>query len=139
MLIDDKELTARLSQVKTIAVVGASDKPGRPVDRVGRYLIDAGYAVIPVHPKRPEIWGRKTYASLADVPVPVNLVNLFRAPENCPKHATETLALAPLPSIFWMQLGIDSPEARALLASLPILTVADRCLMVDHQRLLGAK
>ncbi len=137
MLIDDKELTARLRQVKTIAVVGASDKPGRPVDRVGRYLIEAGYTVIPVHPKRGAIWGLPAYASLADVPGPIDLIDLFRAPENCPAHAAETVALSPPPALFWMQSGIDSPEARAILAASPVQVVADRCLMVDHRRLLG--
>ncbi len=137
MLIDDKELTARLRAVKTIAVVGASDKPGRPVDRVGRYLMEAGYTVIPVHPKRPSIWGLPACPDLASVPVPIDMVNLFRAPENCPAHAAETIALAPLPSVFWMQLAIDSPEARAILAPHPVLVVADRCLMVEHRRLFG--
>jgi predicted CoA-binding protein len=137
MLIDDKELTARLRAVKTMAVVGASDKPGRPVDRVGRYLIEAGYTVLPVHPKRPSIWGLAAYPDLASVPVPIDLVNLFRAPENCPAHAAETIALSPLPSVFWMQLAIDSPEARAILAPHPVLVVADRCLMVEHRRLFG--
>ena len=137
MLIDDKELTARLRAVKTIAVLGASDKPGRPVDRVGRYLIQAGYTVLPVHPKRTSIWGLPAHPDLASVPVPVDLVNLFRAPENCPAHAAETIALSPLPSVFWMQLGIDSREARDILAPHPVFVVADRCLMVEHARLLG--
>ncbi|MDY7002203.1 MAG: CoA-binding protein, partial [Thermodesulfobacteriota bacterium] len=68
MLLDD-ELKGILAQVKTIAVIGASDRPGRPVDMVGRYLIQAGYTVIPVHPKRKTVWGAQAFASVLDVPV----------------------------------------------------------------------
>lgn len=133
----DTELAALLRQVKTIAVVGAKDKPGQPVDRVGRYLIQAGYDVIPVHPKHAEVWGRRAYPTLADVPVPIDLVDVFRVAEACPDHARETLALSPRPRCFWMQSGIDSAEARELLAGSGVLTVADSCLMVEHARLGG--
>lgn len=139
MLIDDKELTARLTQVKTLAVLGASDRPGRPVDGVGRYLLKAGYAVVPVHPKRQSVWGLTTYPSLADIPFPVDLVNLFRAPEHCPGHAREFLDMRPVPPVFWMQLGIDHPQVRGILASHPVLVVGDRCIMVEHLRLLGGR
>lgn len=137
MLISDTELAALLRQVKTIAVVGAKDKPGQPSDTVGRYLLAAGYEVIPVHPARTNIWGLTTYKSLAEVPGPVDLVDLFRAAEHCPAHAAEVLAMAPLPRCFWMQSGIVSPEARGLLAGKPVTVIEDRCLMVEHQRLLG--
>jgi hypothetical protein len=137
MLNSDTELAALLRQVKTIAVVGAKDKPGQPSDTVGRYLLAAGYTVIPVHPARTNIWGLTTYKSLAEVPGPVDLVDLFRAAEHCPAHAAEVLAMTPLPRCFWMQLGIASPEARAALAHSPIAVVEGRCLMVEHRRLLG--
>ncbi len=137
MLISDSELAALLREVKTIAVVGAKDKPGQPVDAVGRYLLAAGYAVIPVHPARASVWGLPAYKTLADVPVPVDLVDLFRAAEHCPAHAREILALSSPPRCFWMQLGIVSPEARALLAGAPVTVIEDRCLMVEHRRLLG--
>lgn len=137
MLYSDTELAALLRQVKTIAVVGAKDKPGQPVDKVGRYLIQAGFTVIPVHPKRAKVWGLPAYASLADVPVPVDLVDLFRAADACPAHAEETLRLASRPRCFWMQSGIVSPEARALLSGSGVFVVEDRCLMVDHARLLA--
>jgi uncharacterized protein len=136
MLYSDKELAALFREVKTIAVVGAKDKPGQPVDRVGRYLIDAGFCIIPVHPKRTEVWGLKAYPTMNDIPGPVDMVNLFRAPEYCPAHAEEFLRLSPLPRCFWMQSGIFSPEARRLLAGHPVFVVEDRCLMVDHRNLL---
>ncbi|MCA1986489.1 MAG: CoA-binding protein [Desulfovibrio sp.] len=137
MLQDLRALSAVMQAARTIAILGAKDKPGAPVDRVGRYLIQAGYTVIPVHPKRKDVWGLPTYASLADIPDHVDIVNLFRAPQYCPDHAREVLALASQPSCFWMQSGIVSLEARQLLQHTGMLVVEDRCLMVDHQQLLA--
>lgn len=134
-MLSDHELKALLAKVKTIAVLGANDKPGRPVDRVGRYLIDAGFTVFPVHPKRATVWGMDAYPTLADLPSPVDLLDLFRAADNCPAHAQEVLALPWRPAGFWMQSGIVSPEARALLDGTGIAVVEDRCLMVEHARL----
>ncbi|MDP2848079.1 MAG: CoA-binding protein [Humidesulfovibrio sp.] len=136
MLYSDKELAALLEQVKTIAIVGAKDKPGQPVDMVGRYLIKAGFTIIPVHPKRTSVWGIPAYPSLADVPKPIDLVNLFRAAEACPAHAQETLLLPNRPRCFWMQSGINSAQARQTLDGCGIFVVEDRCLMVEHARLL---
>lgn len=134
-MLSDHELKALLAKVKTIAVLGANDKPGRPVDRVGRYLIEAGFTVFPVHPKRATVWGRDAYPTLADLPSPVDLLDLFRAAEHCPAHAQEVLALPWRPAGFWMQSGIVSPEARGLLDGTGIAVVEDRCLMVEHARL----
>ncbi len=134
-MIADQELKTLLAEVKTIAVVGASDRPGRPVDLVGRYLMQAGFDVIPVHPARREVWGMSAWRNLADVDRPIHCVNLFRAAKHCPAHAREVLALASPPLVFWMQSGITSLEAWAILASTGIRLVQDRCLMVDHQRL----
>jgi hypothetical protein len=133
MLIDMKELAPLLREVKTIAVVGAVDKPGRPVNMVGRALIDMGFTVIPVHPKRTGVWGLDTYPSLGDIPVAVDLVDVFRAPQFCPDHAREVLDMDPLPKIFWMQSGITSPEARKILADSEITVVEDRCTKVEMQ------
>lgn len=129
------ELQTLLSQVKTVAVLGAKDIPGQPVDRVGRYLMTAGYNVIPVHPKRRNVWGLKTYSSLTDIPLPVDLVDVFRASIFCPDHARECLQLGSLPKIFWMQSGIESFEAKTVLAKHPISVVQNQCLMVEHQRI----
>lgn len=136
MLYSDTELAALLGQVKTIAIVGAKDKPGQPVDMVGRALMQAGFTVIPVHPKRSSVWGLAAYPTLADVPVPIDLVDLFRAAEACPAHAEEVLRLPNRPRCFWMQSGIISAEARQLLNGSGIFVVEDRCLMVDQARLL---
>jgi uncharacterized protein len=133
MLIDLKELAPLLREVKTIAVIGAVDKPGRPVDTVGRALMDMGYEVIPVHPKRTDVWGLTTYPSVTDIPAPVDLVDVFRAPQFCAAHAREVLTMAPLPKIFWMQQGITSPEARDILADSGIALVEDRCTKIEFQ------
>ncbi|WP_303236936.1 CoA-binding protein [uncultured Bilophila sp.] len=134
--LSDDRMRTLLSEARTIAVIGAKDKPGQPVDRVGRYLIQAGYQVIPVHPTRKNVWGLETYTTLAEVPCPIDIVNVFRAPQYCPDHARETLALSPLPKLFWMQLGIVSPEASALVGKAGIAVVEDLCIMVEHNRLL---
>ncbi|WP_235957031.1 CoA-binding protein [Fundidesulfovibrio magnetotacticus] len=124
-----------LAGCRSVAVVGAKDKPGSPVDRVGRYLLEKGFTVYPVHPVRKTVWGLQAFPTLADVPGPVDIVNLFRAAEHCPAHARETLALPTLPRIFWMQLGIFSFEARSILAKSPVMVIEDSCLMVDHRRI----
>lgn len=132
--MDTENLRRLLTETRVIAVVGAKDAPGQAVDRVGRYLIKAGYDVIPVHPVRKNVWGLTTYASLADIPRPVDMVDVFRAPQYCPDHAREALAMSPRPKVFWMQLGIRSEEAAALLAEQGVIVVEDACLMVDHAR-----
>lgn len=134
MLYNDKELAALLSEVKTIAVVGAVDKPGRPVDGVGREMIDMGFEIIPVHPIRKNVWGLETYASVADIDRHVDVVNLFRNAQFCPDHAREVLKMDQLPKVFWMQSGIVSPEAREILADSGITVIEDRCLKVEFQR-----
>jgi len=135
--MNNEELRDLLETVRGVAVLGAKDVPGQPVDRVGRYLIRAGYTVIPVHPKRQSVWGLPAFASLADIPVAVDLVNVFRAPEYCAEHAREALRLSPLPRLFWMQLGIANAEAVSLLAGQGVPVVEDACLMVEHARIFG--
>lgn len=125
-----------LQRSRSIAIVGAKDKAGQPVDKVGRYLLDKGYTVFPVHPVRKTAWGLTAYPDLASLPQPVDIIDLFRAPQYCPAHAQEVLTLPWKPLCFWMQEGIRSAEARALLEPEQILVVEDLCLMVEHARLL---
>ncbi len=129
-------MRAVLGESRSIAIIGAKDKPGQAVDRVGRYLLEQGYRVVPVHPVRKTVWGLPAFASIAELPEPVDIINLFRAPEYCPGHAQEVLALGWKPKVFWMQLGIRSPEARQALAETGITVVEDSCIMVEHARLL---
>jgi uncharacterized protein len=137
MLYADASLKALLVPGKTIALVGAKDRPGTDVDRVGRYLIAAGFRVVPVHPARARVWDRPACKTLDAVDVSIDIVNLFRAPEHCPGHAAEVLALSRRPTCFWMQTGIASPGSRELLAGSGIEVVEDRCIMVEHRRLWG--
>lgn len=132
---DSETLRAILRDAKTIAVVGAKDTPGQPVDGVGRYLMEAGYTVIPVHPVRERVWDLPAYRSIGDLPGPVDVIDLFRAAQYCPDHAREVLALPWKPRVFWMQLGIVSEEAAALLEPYAIPVVQDLCLKVEHKRL----
>jgi hypothetical protein len=136
-IVDHQEVKKTLSQVKTIAIIGAKDKSGQPVNDVGRYLIQAGFTVYPVHPKRQNVWGLPTYTSILDIPDQIDLVNVFRAPKFCPDHAREVLQLKKLPLIFWLQLGIVSEESRKILQDKPVLFIQDKCLMVEHKRLFG--
>lgn len=135
--MNDAQLRAILGAARTIAILGAKDSPGQPVDRVGRYLLTAGYSVLPVHPKRRTVWGIPAYAALDAVPGPVDVVDVFRAPEHCLAHARETLLLLPRPRLFWMQLGIANAPASALLAGQGISVVENACLMVEHARIFG--
>jgi predicted CoA-binding protein len=133
----DDTMRALLHSAKTIAIVGAKDTQGHPVDEVGRYLIQAGYTVWPVHPARRSAWGLTAFPSLADLPGTADIINLFRAASACPAHAREVPALPWRPSAFWMQTGIRSPEAGQMLAAHGIRVVEDRCIMVEHRRLVA--
>ena len=135
-MLYDRLLRAMFGESCSIAIIGAKDKPGQAVDRVGRYLLDQGYRVVPVHPVRKTVWGLPAVPSITELQKPVDIINLFRAPEYCPGHAHEVLQLAWRPKLFWMQLGIRSPEARAALAATGITVVEDLCIMVEHARLL---
>lgn len=139
MLFDDT-LRDLLSRASTIAIVGAKDKPGSPVDRVGRYLMAAGYRVFPVHPVRRTVWGMPAAARLDHVPglgFEPDIVCLFRAAEHCPAHARETLSLPRPPMLFWMQEGIRSPEAGEMMGRAGIAVVEDCCLRTEHTRLFS--
>jgi len=130
----ERSIRDLLQNIRTIAVIGAKDAPGQAVDYVGHYLIAAGFTVFPVHPVRREIWGLPAYKSIGDLPQPVDMINLFRAAEYCPDHAQEVLALPWKPKVFWMQLGIISPEVTECMEHAGIAAVQDACLMVEHRR-----
>lgn len=131
-------IRALLENVRSIAIVGAKDAPGEAVNNVGRYLMKAGFRIFPVHPVRENVWGLPTCKSICDLPEPVDLIDLFRAAEYCPAHAREVLALPWKPKVFWMQLGISSPEATDLMEKAGIAVVQNKCLMVEHRGLSPA-
>lgn len=133
----EKLIRDLLKNVKCIAVLGAKDVPGQPVDMVGRYLIDAGFTVFPVHPVRKNVWGLTTYKTLADIPSVIDLVNVFRAGVQCPAHARECLQLLALPMGFWMQSGIMSPEVHEIFAGSGVRVVENLCIKTEHRKIWG--
>ena len=131
-----------LTQSKTIAVVGikTQEQAAQAAYYVTKYLQSAGYEVIPVpvyYPDATEILGRKVYRKLADIPGPVDLVNVFRRPNDVPPHVEDILAKKP--RAVWLQLGLRNDAAALMLAQAGIQVVQDRCIMVDHRALGGTK
>jgi uncharacterized protein len=136
----DESLRHVLASVKTIAVVGASPNPARPVYGVMAYLIRAGYRVIPVNPGQAgrDILGQRVFATLAAVPEPVDLVDIFRRQEALAGVVEETLALVPKPKAIWMQLDLRDDAAAAKAEAAGLAVVMDRCIKVDHARIMKA-
>lgn len=134
---DDREIKELLASARTIAVVGLSDKPQRDSYRVAAYLKEQGYRIIPVNPTLKEaVLGERAYSDLSAVPVPVDIVNIFRRSEEVPGVVAAALAGNP-PRAVWMQLGIVNEDAAAAAASRGVTVVMDRCIMVEHRRLFG--
>jgi len=121
---------ALLREARTIALVGASPTPGRPSHGVMRYLLAHGYRVIPVRPGRAEVLGLPCVASLHEIDEPIDMVDVFRRPEACPEHAREAVAVGA--RSLWLQLGIVSPEARAIAEAGGLAYVEDACTAVVH-------
>lgn len=128
-----------LQSVKTIALVGASANGVRPSNLVFKYLLDKGYDVIPVNPvlEGQELYGRKAYAALKDIPVPVDMVDIFRKSEAALGVTEEALALSPLPKVIWMQLGVRNDEAAALAEAQGVKVVMNRCAKMEYGKLSG--
>jgi len=132
---DDQSIRRLLESVRRIAVVGLSPKPHRDSHRVARYLLERGYEIVPVYPREEQILGQGVYRRVQDVPGPLDLVNVFRRSAELPAVVDDALA-ARAPAL-WFQLDcIDYPGARRAAAA-GAAVVMDRCLMVDHARLLG--
>ncbi|NJL93408.1 MAG: CoA-binding protein [Anaerolineae bacterium] len=133
--MNDTALRELLQNAQVIAVVGHSDNPERDSYQIAQYLRRAGYRVYPVNPTVEAIDGQRSYANLADIPEPVDIVDVFRRAENLPDIVAEALAAGA--KAVWGQLGVAHPEAeaRATAANLPL--VMDRCIKVEHNRLLG--
>jgi predicted CoA-binding protein len=132
--VSDDVLRSFLLSRPVIAVVGASVKPERPSHHVTQDLIAAGYQVIPVHPVHPAVLGRKTYPDLASIPGPVDLVDVFRRSEFTPDVARQAVAKGA--RMLWLQLGVVSDEARRIAEAGGLMVVMDRCLAVEHFRLM---
>ncbi len=118
-----------LSRSRRIAVVGCSASPGKEAHDVPRFLLESGFDVQPVNPVASEIFGRKAYKALADVPGPIDLVNVFRPAEEAPGVARQAVAAGA--KALWLQLGIRSPEARRIAEEAGLAYVEDRCIRTE--------
>src|SRR4029450_5608424 len=122
-----------LAETRTIALVGASPKPERPSNSVMRYLLAEGYRVIPVRPHRTEILGVPCVDSVGDIEEPIDLVDVFRRAEFCPDVAEQAAAAGA--KALWLQLGIVSPEARAIAEQAGMDYVENACTAIVHRLL----
>ena len=134
---DDNYIRGILNTVKTIAMVGVSPKDNRPSYFAFKYLLERGYRMVPVNPGQAgrDILGQKVYAKLADIPEPVDMVDVFRAAPYAPAIVAEALALKPRPQVIWMQLGIRNDEAAILAEDAGIKVVMNRCPKIEYGRL----
>ncbi len=128
-------LGGRERRPRTLAVVGLSDNPAKPSNRVPAYMQEHGYRILPVNPAIDSVLGEKSYASLSELPVKPDVVNVFRLPKYIPAIVDQMIELG-LKNL-WVQWGIWSDEAAAKAAAAGIRLVMDRCIMVEHMRLLG--
>src|SRR5215467_1278672 len=133
----DSYIRGILNSVKSIAMVGISPKDNRPSYFAFKYLKERGYHMIPVNPGQAgkEILGARVYGRLADIPKPVDMVDIFRAPRFAVPVVEEALALKPRPRVIWMQLGIHNDEAAALAEEAGLKVVMNRCPKIEYGRL----
>jgi predicted CoA-binding protein len=135
----DDEIRAILAAASVIALVGASPNPARPANAVMRYLLSAGYRVIPVNPGHAggEILGQRAFARLRDIGEPIDIVDIFRRREALAGIVAEALTLDPMPKVIWMQVGLRDEAAAARATAAGVQVVTDRCTRIEHHRLIA--
>jgi len=133
----DEQLRDLLESAHSIAVIGIKERESEDAYRIPLYMHKAGYEILPVNPKLDRVLDRPCVDRIGELSRPVDIVNLFRASENVPGHIDEILALDPPPKAVWMQLGIHHGPSAQRLREAGIQVVQDRCIMVDHRRLIG--
>ena len=131
----DDELIRILKESKIIAVVGCSRDPEKEAHRIPKYLKEHGYRIIPVNPFADKILGEGVYKRLSDIKEPVDVIDVFRPSEECLDVVKEAIKIKP--KVIWMQLGIKNKEAAELAKKNGIKVVMDRCMMVEHRRMIG--
>lgn len=129
-----RKIPELLKASQTIAVVGLSGNPMRPSNGVSEYMKRAGYRIIPVNPNETEVFGEKSYASLEDVPQPIDIVNVFRRPQFVPEIVESAIKIGA--KAIWLQEGVihEGAAERAQNAGLDV--VMDRCILKEHRKLL---
>jgi hypothetical protein len=125
-------ITDILRESKTVAVVGLSSNPARPSNHVAEYLQSVGYRIIPVNPNESEVMGAKAYARLEDIPEPVDVVEVFRRPEEVPPIADSAIAIGA--KTLWLQQGITHPAAAEKARAAGLAVVQDACMLVEHKK-----
>ena len=133
--MDDDALERVVRGARTVAVVGVSPNPARPSHGVAAYLHRSGLRVFPVNPAIRELFGLTAYPSLAEVPERVDIVDVFRRPSVIVPVAEQAVAIGA--GALWLQLGVINEEAAEIARSGGLDVVMDRCLKVEHQRLVG--
>ena len=134
---DDSYIRGILSTVKTIAMVGASEKENRPSYFAFKYLLERGYRMIPVNPGHTgeTMLGQRIYARLADIPEPVDMVDIFRGAQYALAIVQDALALKTRPQVIWMQLTVRNDEAAKLAEDAGLKVVMNRCPKIEYGRL----
>ena len=135
----DQLMTQILQRTRRIALVGASANPARPSHGVMRFLLNAGYDVVPVNPglAGQTLLGQKVAASLADIDGDIDMIDIFRRPEHVPAIVNEALAAFPDLQTIWMQIGVVHDEAAEVARARGVDVVMDRCPAIERPRLIG--
>jgi len=135
MIDDIAGLRRILQQTRSIAVVGLSANWHRPSYFAAKYMQDRGYTILPVNPAYDEVLGRKCYPTLRDIPEPVDLVDVFRKPEDVMPVVEDAIAIGA--RTIWFQLGVINPEAARRAEEAGLEVVMDRCVKIEYARLFG--
>ena len=134
---DSRALRSLLETSKKIAVVGCSPKPERDSHMIARYLIEAGYDVVPVNPGQSKILDRKCYPDVVSIPGVVDIVDIFRSPDQVPPVVED--AIAAKAKAVWLQLGVGNEDAEDRASKAGLLVVSEQCIMVVHRNLFGRR
>jgi hypothetical protein len=135
MFVNDQEIKKHLENAKTIAVIGFSKDPTKTAHNIPIYLTNF-FTVIPVNPTTSEIKGFSCYKSIKDIPVPIDIVNIFRPGPDCENLMKEIVTLNPKPKLVWLQLRITNIQAKKLAEQYNIDYIEDKCIYVERERLL---
>jgi predicted CoA-binding protein len=136
-MVDDETIRCLLRDAKTIAVVGLSDRPERDSHRVAGYLKRVGYRIVPVNPNLGEVLGERCFPDLRSIPTEsdIDIVDVFRRSEHVPEVMEQAISRGV--RLVWLQLGVVHPEAERRATDRGLQVVSNRCIMVDHRRLIG--
>jgi predicted CoA-binding protein len=132
---DEQVIRAILRSARTVAIVGLSPNPLRASHFVGFYLKRHGYRIVPVNPREREVLGETSYPTLTAIPFPVDVVDVFRAPDAVPAIAAEAVQIGA--RALWLQFGVISPEGAAIARRGGLQVVMDRCMKIEHGRHMG--